>query len=69
MLTVKANPGFGAKLNTPTYYTQVKQIIAVLRPASSLRVICNHLNAQEFKTPTGLVWTRDRLANFIRTSI
>ena len=60
---------FGGRLKTAEYYSQIASIIGVLRPMSSLRVIANHLNSEGFKTATGLDWTRDRLANHIRTSI
>jgi hypothetical protein len=66
MTTFKAAPAFGGKHNTPAYYATLDSIIAVLRPASSLRLIANHLNAHGFKTPTNLDWSRDRAANYIR---
>jgi hypothetical protein len=65
MPALNARPQFGGKLNIESYYRDVSAIIAILRPMSSLRVIANHLNGQGFKTPSGLNFNRDRLANFI----
>lgn len=66
MVIQNAAPGFGSKLKTPEYYSQVQDIIAVLRGHSTLRVIASHLNAQNFTTPSGLAWSRDRLATFLK---
>jgi hypothetical protein len=66
MSTFKAAPAFGGKHNLPAYYATVDSIIAVLRPASSLRLIAAHLNTHGFKTPSGMDWSRDRVANYIR---
>lgn len=69
MPVLNARPKFGGRLNVDSYYRQTSEIIKVLRPTASLRIISDHLNGQGFKTPTGLDWNRDRLANHIRTSI
>jgi hypothetical protein len=66
MVIQNAAPGFGQKLKTPDYYAQVRDIIAVLRGHSTLRTIAAHLTAQGFATPTGLPFTRDRLATFLK---
>ena len=63
-----AKPGFGTPLQLPLYYQNVSNIIAVLRPYSSLRVIANHLSAQGFSTPTGKTFTKQHVANFIRST-
>jgi hypothetical protein len=66
MAVQNASPTFGGKLKTNDYYTQVREIIAVLRGRSTLRTIAAHLNSQGFRTPTDLIWTRDRLATFLK---
>jgi hypothetical protein len=66
MSTLQATPSFGGRLNNQSYYDAVSGIIRVLRPASSLRIIANHLNKAQFLTPSGLPWNRDRVANFLR---
>jgi hypothetical protein len=66
MVIQNAAPGFGSKLKTPDYYSQVGDIISVLRGHSTLRTIAAHLTAQGFTTPTGLPFTRDRLATFLK---
>lgn len=59
-------PTFGGRLNTPQYYSSVDSICRMLRPAATLRTIANHLNAAGFKTPSGLIWDRQRVANYLR---
>jgi hypothetical protein len=61
-----AKPEFGGKLMTADYYSQVLAIVAVLREHSTLRNIAAHLTAQGFVTPSGLPFTRDRLATFLK---
>lgn len=61
-------PGFGTPLQTPQYYSNVSDIVSILRPYSSLRVIANHLTAQGFFTPTGKTFTKQHVANFIRST-
>ncbi len=68
MSVLPAIPQFGGRLMTPAYYQAVASIIGVLRPASTLRTIAHHLNGAGFTTPTGLAWTRDRLANYLRST-
>lgn len=63
-----AAPGFGQRLHTADYYSAIKAMLGVLRPLSSLRTIADHLNRQGFSTPTGLPFTRDRVATFIRSN-
>lgn len=63
-----ATPQFGGKLNTATYYDSVNSIIKVMRPMATLRTVANHLNAAQFLTPAGLPWTRERLANYLRST-
>jgi hypothetical protein len=66
MSNFKAVPAFSAKLNVPSYYATLDSIIALLRPAASLRTIGEHLNAHGFTTPRGLQWNRERVSNYIR---
>ena len=66
MPVVPAVPAFGKPLNAPSYYEAVNSIIRVLRPHSTLRTIANHLNAQCFKTPSGMDWNRMHVANYLR---
>jgi hypothetical protein len=69
MPALLATPRFGGPLNNPHYYVEVSAIVRHMRPTSTLRKICHQLNAFGYRTPTGLEFTRDRLANFIRTAI
>jgi hypothetical protein len=52
---------------TDDYYVAVNSIVSVLREHSTLAVISDHLNAQKFKTPSGLDWNRDRLSSYLKT--
>lgn len=61
-----AKPAFGGRLKTPDFYRDLNSVIRVLRDHSTLRVICDHLNAQLFTTPRGLSWTRDRLSAYLK---
>jgi hypothetical protein len=68
MTALLATPRFGGPRNVPSYYAALNDIIRTLRPASTLRTVCYHLNAQGFKTPSGLEWTRERLAGYLHTA-
>lgn len=61
-------PAFGGRLNNDAYYANVSSIIALLRPMSSLRIIAEHLTRSGFRTPAGLEFNRDRVANFIKNN-
>jgi hypothetical protein len=61
-------PSFGGRLRTENYYTNISNVIRILRGRSSLRVIAMHLNSQGFTTPTGLPFNRDRLARYIKSN-
>ena len=61
-------PAFGAKLRPASYYEQVSNICRILRKQASLRVIAQHLNNQQFTTPTGLIWTRERVADYLKST-
>lgn len=62
------SPSFGGKLQSPEFYASVNSIIATLRKRATIRTIANHLNRAGFSTPTGLSWTKSRLANYLRST-
>lgn len=62
-----AKPGFGSPLQEPSYYIAVSNIVATLREYSTLKTISNHLSAQGFLTPSGKIWNKQAVANFIRS--
>ena len=66
MSVTTARPAFGGRLHQPEFYANVSAIVAFLRPTETLRTIANHLNTAGFKTPSGLDWTRERVAVYIR---
>ncbi len=68
MLIQNAVPVFGGRLKTDDYYRQVNGIIRVLRGRSTLRTISNTLNSQNFTTPGGLEWNRERLSSYLKTN-
>lgn len=68
MLTHKAAPAFAGRHNNPDYYEKVSSIIAVLRGKCTLRVIAQHLNGADFRTPSDMEWTRTRVADYIRNN-
>ena len=61
-------PSFGERLRTDDYYEKVSAIVRVLKGHSSLRIIAMHLNSQNFTTPRGLPFTRDRLVRFMKSN-
>lgn len=69
MSALHAPPSFGGRLNKDDYYNTVNGIINVLRPASSLRVIANHLTKAGFQTASGLEWNRHRVSDYIRNTL
>jgi hypothetical protein len=66
MPMLSAIPKFGSPLCTDAYYEDVDAVINALRPYSTLRTIANNLQAQGFRTPSGLDWSRTRVACYIR---
>lgn len=66
MRVENAKPAFGGRLKTPDWYASLNSVIRVLRDHSTLRTICQHLNANHFTTPSGLPWTRDRLSAYLK---
>lgn len=61
-------PTFGGKLRDISYYAQVTNIIRILRDKTSLRLIAEHLNRNQFTTPSGLLWTRARVSEYIKST-
>jgi len=61
-------PAFGGKTRTDEYYAQVNAIVATLRATASQRTIAEHLNRFGFRTPRGMLWDRQRLANYLRNT-
>jgi hypothetical protein len=61
-------PTFGGKLRDTSYYAQVTNIIRILRDKTSLRLIAEHLNRNQFTTPSGLPWTRARVSEYIKST-
>lgn len=66
MSALNAIPTFSGPRCKPEFYANVDGILAVLRPHSTLAICARHLNAAGFRTPTGLTWTRSRVAAYIR---
>ncbi|MFS2017388.1 hypothetical protein ACEN88_12520 [Massilia sp. CT11-108] len=66
MLVKNAIPAFGMPLRNADYYTMVDEVITALRPHSTLRSIAARLNEQQFETPSGLIWNRERVSQYIR---
>jgi hypothetical protein len=64
---MQARPGFGTPKQLPQYYVSVSSIVSVLKPYSTLRTISGHLNGQGFRTPSGMKWSKQAVANFIRS--
>ena len=60
---------FGGKTKSDEYFKAVNAVIAVLRPYSTLRTISEHLNSQHLTTPTGLPWTKQRVATYLRGNV
>jgi hypothetical protein len=65
---LKQRPQFSGKLNQPSYYEAVGSIIRNMRGKSTLRSMSYQLHAEGHKTPTGLDWTRERLAGYLKTA-
>lgn len=61
-------PAFGGRLRTPEFYAQTNSIIRTLRGKATLKVLAQHLNNQQFTTPTGREWTKDRLAAYLKST-
>lgn len=58
-------PSFGGKLQSPEFYSGVNSIVATLRNVATLRTIAEALNQAGFSTPSGMIWNKSRLANYL----
>lgn len=56
---------FGGKLQTPEFYSATNGFINTLRNVASLRTIADALNQAGFSTPSGMMWNKGRLANYL----
>lgn len=63
-----ASPGYGARLRTPEFYSQINNTVNVLRGRVSLAVIAQHLTNQKFTTPSGKEWTKNRLSAYLKSN-
>jgi hypothetical protein len=66
MSTQIVKPSFGGRLKAPDYYESIDSILKLLRPVASLRVMAQHLANAGFTSPSGLPWTRERVAYYLR---
>lgn len=64
----KATPAFHGKLRTADFYEAVNTTIRQHRRTATLREIAEKLNAKLLTTPSGLVWSRSRVANYLRNT-
>jgi hypothetical protein len=67
-ISTPVRPKFGGKLKSDAYFKAVNSVIALLRPYSTLKTISEHLNSQHLTTPTGLPWTKQRVATYLRSN-
>jgi hypothetical protein len=68
MSSFKAAPAFAGRHNTPDYYKIVSNILRTLRGKTTLRTMADHLNGCDLLTPSGMPWTRTRVADYIRNN-
>lgn len=66
MSNYNARPGFGKPRCIPAYYVAINSCLAVLRPVATLQTIAQHLNTAGFTSPSGLPWTKQRVATYLR---
>ena len=67
MLNQNARPKFGAKKKTETYYSTVQAYIRSLQPTKTLRQIAEMLNQAGYRSPTDKPFSRQTVANFMRS--
>ena len=60
-------PTFGGSLQPSIYYIQISSFVSPLRDKLTLKAIGDALNNAGFRTPSGLLWNKVRLANFLKT--
>lgn len=63
-----AAPSFHGKLRTPEFYTAISSVIKANGRMTTLRKHAERLNQLGLTTPSGLVWNRDRVRNFIKNT-
>lgn len=68
MDATNAVPAFGGRRKTPEYYTNISNIVRILKGKAPLSIIAAHLNSQGMTTPTGLPFNRDRLIRYIKSN-
>ncbi|RNF30683.1 hypothetical protein NM04_11215 [Massilia aurea] len=66
-MTDKAAPAFAGKLRTESYYITTDATIRSLRRTVTNREMAERLNAKNMTTPSGKVWDRQRVAQYIRS--
>ena len=59
-------PSFSGKLKEDDFYISINGVVRTLRPYTSLSQIAAHLQRMEFRTASGLDWSKSRLAGYIR---
>lgn len=67
MLNAQARPAFASKKMQPDYYRQIQSFIKSLQATKTLRQIADLLNQAGYRTPTGMLWDRQRAANIMRS--
>ena len=67
-INTAASPGFGARMKTSEFYSQINRVVNILRGRVTLAVIAQHLTNQKFSTPSGKEWTKDRLAAYLKSN-
>jgi len=67
MLNQQARPAFAAKKQHPDFYVQVQAYVRSLQATKTLRQIADMLNASGSRSPTGLLWDRQKISNVMRS--
>lgn len=67
MLNPQARPAFASKKMQPAYYAQITAYVQSLQPTKTLRQIADLLNQAGYRSPTGLPFDRQRVANIMRS--
>ena len=60
-------PTFGGRKKAPSYYVAVLAFVQSLQPTKTLRQISELLNQAGYRTPTGLLFDRQAVANVKRS--
>lgn len=67
MLAQDARPSFSGKKKTDSYYMTIEAYIRSLQPTRTLRQIADSLNQAGFRSPTDKPFSRQTVANFMRS--